>query len=385
MRKSPQQKKFKRRRRGCKAVLSKFLLGLAALPNMGLLDCAQALEPAKESEVQFEYFYYKDWQEGNDDRMEINTPMVWLRTPVGEKGEIEGSFVLDAMSGASPLYHDTLSGASSKGIEDSRRAADLTYNHYFERFSLGAGLSISNEDDYDALGANLSARIWTPDQNTIFNFGLSVSADDISSTNDPQLDESKDSLGAGVGVTQILNKNSLLQSNLTYANGDGYLSDPYKTFDLRPSSRDQFAWLNRYVLYFPNFDSSLHLDYRYFRDTWGVIAHTYEVVWHRPFGEVWMFSPRVRYYTQGRSDFYSRIFPPDEPGVNFFSADSRLAGFGAIGAGVSLRRNLSDKIWLNASLDYYEQRASLKSWSAGSIGVPDLHAVILGIGFNVKF
>lgn len=378
-------KKRRLRSRKSRANLKNLLLSLAAVPALGLAGNCYALTPPQESEVQFQYFFYKDWQAGDKDRMEINTPMAWVRTPLGQDDELKGSFVLDSMSGASPLYHDTLSGASQRGIEDSRRAADLNYTRNFDSFSLGLGGSVSNEDDYDSLGGNLEAAFWTPDQNTIFNVGLSLSADEISSTNDPTLDEEKDSWGAGFGVVQLLDKNSMLQSNFTYAGSDGYLNDPYKSFDLRPSSRDNWAWLNRYVLYFPEMDSSLHADYRIFRDSWGVIAHTYEVAWYQPLREVWMVSPRLRYYTQSRTDFYSRTFPPDDPGSSFFSADSRLGGFGAIGTGINLRRTLNDKTWVNFSCDYYQQRAGLKGGSEGSIGVPTLHAVALGIGFNVRF
>ena len=82
-----------------------------------------------------------------------------------------------------------------------------------------------------------------------------------------------------VGVTQALTVNSIVQSNLTYYTGHGYYSDPYKTFDTRPSDRHTLAWLTRYNRYFPDPDGTLKLGYRLLFDSFGSTSNMIEAAW----------------------------------------------------------------------------------------------------------
>ena len=54
----------------------------------------------------------------------------------------------------------------------------------------------------------------------------------------------------------------IVQSNLTYATGHGYYSDPYKTLDQRPDTRRVLAWQARYNHQFAALDATLQLGYR---------------------------------------------------------------------------------------------------------------------------
>ena len=317
--------------------------------------------------------------------MNVNAPMAWFRTAVSDKTEVEAGFVLDGTSGASPIYHDTLSGASGKGIHDRRRAEDVSVTHTFEDFSLTAGFSTSTDHDYDSLGGSLETRIWTSDHNTVFNFGFSGSSDDVSSTNDLTLDRHKAAQGAGFGITQILDQNSVLQSNITFSGSHGYQSDPYKTLDLRPRVRDEVAWLTRYNHYFSSVDGSIHLDYRYFQDTWGISAHTAELGWSQALGQSWLLTPYVRFYSQNKAEFYSNAFPPESPGTTFFTADERLSGFGSITTGLGVSHELMPSVTLSGNLDYMQQRGDWKIGSPGSPGLEAMNALIFGVGVHLKF
>lgn len=377
--------RFKRRRlkRNSKKI-SNLLLAAATIPTLSMSATLQADSPPKQTSVRFQYYDYRDRQDYSENRMTIKAPMAWFRTPVGEHTAVEGSFVLDSVSGASPYYHNTLSGASGTGIQDERTAGNLRATRYFENFSIGLGSSYSSEDDYESLGVSVETRIWTPDNNTIFSFGASTSSDDISSTNNPDLDESMKNYGAILGITQIIDKYNIVQSNITLTTKDGYLSDPYKIADQRPRSRDELAWLSRWVSYFPEYEASLHTDYRYFRDSWGIISHMVETSWYQPFAESWMVVPRFRFYSQSKADFFSSLFPPEDD-QSFYSADNRLSGFGSASLGFQFIRKLSEAVSAYASFDYMQQRARFKIGSPGSANVEDLDARIIGVGMQVKF
>lgn len=376
---------MKRRNRRKSVKITKALLTAAASFN-GLATSPIVFaesQPIK-NELRFGFFSYEDWQ-SSEDRMRIYSPMIWIKSPVAERASLEAGFVLDTTSGASPIYHDTLSGASGKGIKDRRSAGDLTFTQSFENFSLSASISNSNEDDYDSLGGGIEARFWTEDQNTIFNIGISGSSDDISSTNDPLLDKHKTSKGAGFGVTQIINQNSLIQSNLTYSGSNGFLSDPYKSLDLRPNTRDSGAWLTRYIYYFEESEAALHLDYRWFRDSWNISAHTAEITWHQQLGNSWMISPHFRYYTQNKSNFYNNSFPPDSPGESFYTSDQRLSGFGSITAGFSVSHDIAENFAVSGYFDYMRQNSGWKLFSPGSPNISSLNGLILGAGLTYRF
>jgi hypothetical protein len=51
--------------------------------------------------------------------------------------------------------------------------------------------------------------------------------------------------------------------------------------------------------------TSLHVDYRYFYDTWEIKAHTFEIGGSRYFGESFLIDGYLRYYRQSKALFYS--------------------------------------------------------------------------------
>lgn len=372
----------KRKKRS--SLMKSLIVAASAIQGMTFTPLSFGEGSSPGSEVRFAFFNYRDWQ-ASGDRMKVYAPMAWFRSALSDTTEVEGGFVLDSTSGASPMYHDTLSGASGKGIHDRRAAEDISVTHYFENFSLSAGVSESSENDYDSIGGSIESRFWTSDHNTILSFGISGSSDNISSSNDATLDKHKASQGIGIGITQVIDQSSMIQSNVTFSGSHGFQSDPYKSLDLRPRVRDDVAWLTRYVRYFSDLDGSLHLDYRYYRDTWGIAAHSAEVSWYQSISDSWLLSPHIRYYSQEKAEFYNNQFPPDAPGDHFYSADERLSGFGSITTGLGVTRDIKSNISLSATVDFMEQRGAWKFGSPGSPGLQNLSALMFGIGFLVKF
>jgi len=320
---------------------------------------AEAQTPPEAVTARFKYAYYKDFQAGNEDRMRVSTPMLWMNGPLGETGEFELSAAYDSLSGASPLYHDTLSGASEKGIEDIRRAGDVKFTKYFESFAVGVGASHSEEDDYRSRSGVLDARYWTPDKNTVFSAGVSSDWDRITSSSNPDLDEDRTTRHYLLGVTQVINPVSIVQCNLTYANGRGYFIDPYKLFDNRPRSREEWAFLTRYNYFVESLDASIHADYRLFFNTWGVTSHTVALRYYQPLSESLMVVPMFRYYTQSKADFFLNEVPP-ENFEQFMSADERLSSFGGVSLGVQLQYKLSERTTLDLMYEHTAQAAGLR-------------------------
>ena len=87
--------------------------------------------------------------------MTVNSPALYMLTPINDSWVFEIGAVYDSISGASPYYHTTLSGASGQGIEDKRAAGDITVTKYFGRTAISVRGAYSTEDDYRSIAGGV--------------------------------------------------------------------------------------------------------------------------------------------------------------------------------------------------------------------------------------
>ncbi len=355
----------------------------AAIPSAGAgIALAQSAESSTEAKIA--YFYYDDWQAGGENRIKVKSPMLWARSAFAESWELEGTFQIDDISGASPFYLDSLSGASGLGIEDKRNFGDVRLSKSFERYKISLGGAYSGEDDWTSNSASLEVQWWTEDKNTTLNFGVSPTWDRITSTNNQSLLERRRTFAWLAGVTQVLTPNSIAQLNLFYQNADGYTSDQYKFFDNRPRSRDEYGVVIRHNQFVESLDASLHTDYRALMTSWSVASHTVDVKWYQPLGEQFMLRPKVRYYTQTEAEFFGQEYPPTDF-ETFSTYDQRMAAFGSFSLGLKLEYALSEHISFDALIEWMEQRNSWALFSSGTDDISDFHARFTGFGVSGRF
>ncbi len=160
---------------------SALLAAALALPGM-LPASAQAQAVADHGIIELKYLDYRDWQPGAN-RMTVRSPSLYTLLPLNDTTEFEGSLVYDAMSGASPLYHNTLSGASGLGVTDYRTAGDGKLTKYFNGWSLGVAGVVSSERDYLSRGGSVDVRIFSDDRNRTYAFGIGGANDRINPQN----------------------------------------------------------------------------------------------------------------------------------------------------------------------------------------------------------
>ena len=336
--------------------------------------------------MELKYLDYRDWQPGGS-RMTVRSPSIYALVPVNDTTEVEGSVVYDSMSGASPLYHNTLSGASGLGVTDYRSAGDAKVTKYFGNWSLGVAGVVSSERDYLSRGASVDARVYSDDRNRTYAFGIAGVNDRIN----PQIvgtnivNAPRNSLEYLVGITQALSPTAIVQSNLTYSYGHGYYDYPYKLLDTRPTERRIFAWLTRYNQYFAGQDAALRLSYRYLDDSWGGNSSALAAAWVQAFANEWSVTPAVRYYTQGAAFFYHD--PPAGSGFRLgepYTMDTRLSAFGAFTVGVTVEKALADGWSVNVRVDYYKQESNWRI-GGGSPGIEPFSARWLIVGLTKNF
>ena len=322
--------------------------------------------------------------------MRVTEPIVWVHARFAEGWEVQASAAVDIVSGASPQLVSNVSGRpvqtiSGASVDDRRKTGDVKVARRIGETTLAASYLVSREEDYRSKALGLEARLDFDQRNTTLALGYGRARDRVGSSDNPALDEPRETDEYLAGVTRILTPVSAVQSTLTLTRGRGWFNDPYKsTFsvrpgggflvsaDLRPAGRDTLAWLTRYRHHFPAAGGTLQADYRFYRDDWGIRAHTFEAAWHQRIDERWALRPALRYYTQSAADFYSPVVPFPQPALQ--SSDQRLAAFG--GLSPSLRVILrGDAGWsVETTAGYLYNARGLRAGGRGSEAFETLRA-----------
>jgi hypothetical protein len=319
---------------------------------------------------------------GSAERYEIDTHQLSMRGPIGARIDFGIDLVSETMSGATPWYiEQDLSGEplvvmTGASVEDERTDVNShgTYNFDTARLNLQGGYS--TEDDYRAINFGFGSEHDFNEKNTTLSWGTGLSLDEIEPTPtavnlDPD-NEDKRSFSLFGGWSQVIDRSSAFQAILSYQNGDGFLSDPYKLVsiagsnfaDRRPDSRNQIALLGRYRRHFPGITGTLHLDYRFYVDDWDIDSHMLELAWYQSLFDLVTVIPSIRYYTQSQADFYGPYFTTAlAPGADA-SSDYRLSPYGALSGKLRVETRISDwpfrMAWkLGASYEHYESSGSL--------------------------
>lgn len=379
---------------------------MAALAVQGVLAPATAsAETAPEKGViALRYLHYKDQQDvqvqypyytGNEGstfkRVTAKSPSLYVMAPFGSNWTVEVSAVTDEVSGATPRNYTDVSGATPKpGMNDYRKAGDVRVSRHFSRGGVSVAASHSEEHDYRSTAVSVEGRVSTPDNNTTLSVGLAHAEDRINPVNEIVVDEAKRTNELIVGVTQALTANDLVQLNVTYADGQGYYSDPYKRNDNRPDRRKQAAALARWNHFVGALDATVRTGYRYYQDSFGIAAHTFEGAWVQPVTGWLSLTPSLRYYTQSAADFYydpvldQAYYPGPLVPQQYTTTDQRMSAFGGITVGLKAEVRWAD--WTgDVKYERYEQRSDWRSFGKGSPNVDNFQADSVQVGVSRKF
>ncbi len=388
--------------RGAAARLPAGAVLAAALALPGVMAPAFAENAPEQGVVSFKYLHYEDSQPDLD-RTKVTAPSVYVMTPIGARWSVEASLVSDSVSGASPRYHTSVSGASR--MSDERHAGDVKVTRYEDRSAWSMGFAASDENDYSSRAMSFELRRGSDDNNRSWNFGLGLARDHVGSTNNSQLDERKRTVELMAGVTQAWTANDMVQLNLTLTRGlcdnnaDPTIScfnDVYKDPDIRPRDRNQAAMLARWNHHFDGLGSTLRSSYRYYRDSYGIRAHTFGAEWVQPVGERITLTPAVRYYSQSAAAFYyDPVYDPDlgepyPPGYftsppKYISGDQRLSAFGAVTLGLKAAVKIDADWSADVKVERYEQRGGWRLGGSGSPGLANFNANIVQAGVSRRF
>ena len=130
----------------------------------------------------------------------------------------------------------------------------------------------------------------------------------------------------------------------------------------------------------------MKLGYRLLFDSFGSTTNMVEAAWAQALPYGFTLTPGLRYYTQSAADFYYN--PPWPTGYvegAFYTADTRLAAFGAITAGVILGKTLWDGWTVSLRADYYRQDPGWRIGGSGSPNIETFSARWFEVNFTKTF
>jgi len=408
------------------------VIALASCTLLGIVD-SNASERNTETDwkVDTALLYYSE-----EGRVNTVEPIIKLTKKIGNEKIFSAKLSFDTLSGSShngaaiSSVPQTFTGPS--GIEeyevkagevpldpnfrDQRTSLSLQMSDSINRLTtMNYGLAISKETDYQSFGINGGLSRDFNQRNTTLSMGLSLTKDTISprdgipqpftlmsdlSSDDEESDdnqndnkggdEEKNVVDALFGITQVINRNTIMQFNYGIGISTGYHNDPYKIvslidantnlpqdyiFESRPDSRTKhsFFWRTKYHLQTDMIDAS----WRYMTDDWGVNSHTFDFRYRWNMSKSSYLEPHFRYYTQTESNFYRKFINNIEKIPNDVSADYRLGGLDTSTLGAKWGYKFDDNHELSLRFEIYKQSGDSKA--------ADLSSLISQIGYTFYF
>jgi hypothetical protein len=329
--------------------------------------------------------------------VEVDGTTVLVRKGFAQKFSLYGKYHQDSITGASP---DVLAGAS-KYTED-RDEYTIGGDYLYDNTVMGAFYTYSDENDYEAntTGFNISHDMFS-DLTTVA-LGFSYGWDTVKRVDAPQFEEDLTRYQYRVSLSQVLT--SKIKASVSYEATieDGYLNNPYRFViignvpqglgsEIYPGTRTSQATAVRATKYW-DFRAATSLGYRYFRDTWDIVAHTVDFTYSQYFGDRWLTDLYLRYYTQDAANFYSNNFSVRQ---NYMARDKELSSFDSYSIGAKVSYRVFEEFsrfnngTLNLSAEYidsqYDDYSGIEDLSVITNDTYSFDAAVLQLFFSVRY
>ena len=411
----------------------KKIAGLLSAATCTLLSTPLQAEEG-DWDVDSAILYYAE----DDDRVQAIEPVISARKDLGDEEAVSFKLVIDSLTGASATgavpstQVQTFTRPSGNGtyevspndtplddtFKDTRVAYSMNWEKPIDRNNRrNYGFNVSHEYDFTSISANAMWQHDANQKNTTYSYGVNFEYDEIEPVGDvpDELTSMNDQLKGSssdtrtivdllFGVTQVIDRSSLFQINLSLSEADGYMNDPYKLvsvvdsssgepidqlFENRPDSRSRQSLYSKYKKTLSNNDV-FTASYRYMTDDWGVDSNTFDFTYRMKFSHGYYLQPRFRYYEQSEADFYEYFLVDGESVPGEASADYRLGEMEATTVGIKFGREYDRQHSWSVRLERYEQTGdSSPSEAIGQLRdqdlYPDVTATIAQFSYSFVF
>ena len=424
--------------------------GRLALATCTLLQATGQTAHAEETEwaIDTALMVYSE----SDGRVTAIEPIIAGEKDLGDDRILNVKLVLDSLTGATPngahASSESQTFTNPSGNKsyttnpgdtplddtflDTRVALSADYQMPVldESSRLILGGNLSKEYDYQSLGVSATFLRDYNNRNTTLSAALGFNADSISpsggiptpfanmraagtGTNRDGDSDNKTIADLMFGVTQVINRKTLMQFNLGFSNTSGYMNDPYKVisvidpdgtpttsftdpddlpyvYENRPDSRSRntFYWKTVHHLT----EDVINVAYRYHTDDWGIDSHTIDFHYRYELGDGAYLQPHLRYYTQSAADFYvNSLDAGSVPSSisDFASSDYRLGELTTTTLGLKYAMPMGKNSELSMRAEMINQSqndvGSLVGDQLNNDLTPDLDSVVLQVGYSFRW
>ena len=356
------------------------------------------------------------WHVYNGGDLTVQGPSVLVRKKVGDSLSLSAGYYEDMISSASIDVK-----LSASPYHENRKQENYGVDYLHGKITYSAGYIHSREPDYIADTTYYSVSQDMFGDLTTLTLGYRRGWDQVFRDvktpngvleNDPTFHQRAEHRGYSLSLSQILTRNAIANFNYELLTDQGYLANPYRKIrylspglgqgftladQIYPGTRTSNAG-SLQLKYFLPWRAALTGQYRFFRDTWGIVAHTAEVDYTHPLGNRWILDGSLRFYRQNHADFYGDLFPRANY-QNFMARDRELAAFHSytVGAGASYLFQVPGVPWLNKNtinlrvdhllVDYGDFRDALLAgqYGAGNEPLYKLNANIFQVFVSIWF
>ncbi len=395
------------------------------------------IAPANATEISTAVLHYTE-----PDRVTVDELNVQMRRFLRDDRVFTLGLQVDIMTGATPIgaqrstQAQTFTRPSGRAdyevsagktplervFQDNRASLTVDYESpWGRRNTVGVGSNVSIEYDYLSLGANgrfardFNKRNTTVSAAAAFAYdrinpegGVPVEWAEMQPLGQPaprqSVTENKMVGDAVFGVTQVLDRKTIVRCNYSASRASGYQNDPYKLVSVVQAPGDATPGLPLTARYERRRNTRLkqsvyglvkralgshvvELSYRFLWDDWGVNSHTAEAKFDWELGGDQYVQPAVRWYAQSAADDFVYFVVDGQPLPRFASADVRLGQFNAPSVMIKYGKRLADGREVNVRLGYYRQMGDSSPPEAFGVMAtqdlfPTLDAFILQLGYN---
>lgn len=312
---------------------------------------------------------------GNEN-VSVIEPMIFIEHQITKETAITCDFVFDAWTAASDTRLDAETGASGAGINEQYRVGgNFGFKTEMSKWSYGGEIGASNEHDYRSFNAKTGISRSFADDNFTLGVGVQYYKDTLSlfkTLNDPinariTTGNKRDIKAISINASQILTRKDIIFINFDYINTSGFLESTSGTVlvsgvrevEKLPDSRDRHA-LSTKLIHGIGTNSAIHVDYRFYWDTWDINAHTFKVTYLLELNEnediLELF---IRNHNQTKAKYFKSSFNSSE---EFMTSDSDIDSFNSYEIGASHSYQLGKKgsySFLHKSLDDFRWNNSI--------------------------
>ncbi len=264
--------------------------------------------------------------------VEIDGPSILVRKSIGKSISVAANYYVDMISSASI---DVITTASP--YTEERTQYSLSMDYLRGNTTMSAGVTSSEESDFDASSYNLSIAQDMFGDLTTLTLSYGYGDDTVRRSDDPNFFRDNTRQNYGVGITQILTRNLISSVNYDVITDEGFLNNPYRSVryvdagspvgysfeaELYPHTRTSSAVGIRAKYYLP-YRAALEVRYRFFTDTWDINGHTASIAYTHPWRD-FIFTASYRWHDQTGAHFFRDIFSRSAA-TNFRGRDKELS------------------------------------------------------------